>query len=311
MQKRITEAHLLLVVTFGLYIGFQLCRQWFPEDSTVVQVVLGQLILVLPGACWMKCSGVDFGERFRFHSLTGENIKMAAATLICAYPAAVLLNILSMMFVKNAMTSVIASMIPLGLFPMLFIMALMPAFNEEFLCRGVLYQAYSPVSKIGGAILSAFIFGLLHLNFNQMLYAFYLGIVFALMVEATDSIYTSMLMHFLLNGFNVIVNFMSYRNSPAEAANGQDAAAQMIAGMTATSGILMKNLLIIIIFLIFFMGMTAIMIWKTFRINGRSLRSQDDSNKELQGEKASIVDVWVLLFMGFALILTYLNTNFL
>ncbi len=39
-------------------------------------------------------------------------------------------------------------------------------------------------------------FRTLHLNFNQMPYAVYLGIVFALMVEATGSIYTSMLMHF-------------------------------------------------------------------------------------------------------------------
>ena len=51
-----------------------------------------------------------------------------------------------------------------------------------------------------------------------MLYAVYLGIVLALMVEATGSIYTSMLMHFLLNGFNVTMNFMANQRLIADAA---------------------------------------------------------------------------------------------
>ncbi|MGN0203958.1 MAG: lysostaphin resistance A-like protein [Coprococcus sp.] len=311
MQKRITEAHLLLVVTFGLYIGFQWCRQWLPFESTVFQVVAGQLILVLPGACWMKYKKVDFKERFKMHTLSGENVKMALAVLLCTYPAAVLLNILSMMFVKNAMTSVISSMVPLGLFPMLFIMALMPAFNEEFLCRGILYQAYSPASKVGGAVLSAFVFGLLHLNFNQMPYAFYIGIVFALMVEGTGSIYTSMLMHFVLNGLNVVLNFITYSSNPADAEASLEASQQMISEMTASPEVFWKSFLMMVVLLIFFIGMTGIMIWKTFKNNGRSLKSQDIINTELKDERTSVIDVWILFFIGFALILTYLNTKFL
>lgn len=53
------------------------------------------------------------------------------------------------------------------------------------------------------------------------------------------------------------------------------------------------------------------MIWKTFKINGKNLKSQQTSEEGLKGERASILDIWVLFFIGFALILTYLNTNFL
>ena len=112
-------------------------------------------------------------------------------------------------------------MMRMGYFPMLFVMAVMPAFNEEFLCRGILYGAYRQRAKTTGIWLSALAFGLFHLNFNQMLYAVYLGIVLALMVEATGSIYTSMLMHFLLNGFNVTMNFMANQRLIADAAVNQ------------------------------------------------------------------------------------------
>lgn len=121
-------------------------------------------------------------------------------------------------------------MMRMGYFPMLFVMAVMPAFNEEFLCRGILYGAYRQRAKTTGIWLSALAFGLFHLNFNQMLYAVYLGIVLALMVEATGSIYTSMLMHFLLNGFNVTMNFMANQRLIADAAVNQ----QQVTGICIT-----------------------------------------------------------------------------
>ena len=40
-----------------------------------------------------------------------------------------------------------------------------------------------------------------------MPYAFFLGIIMALMLEATDSIITTMIMHFSLNGFTTVLSF--------------------------------------------------------------------------------------------------------
>ena len=89
---------------------------------------------------------------------------------------------------------------------------------RNFYAEESLYGAYRQRAKTTGIWLSALAFGLFHLKFNQMLYAVYLGIVLALMVEATGSIYTSMLMHFLLNGFNVTMNFMANQRLIADAA---------------------------------------------------------------------------------------------
>lgn len=303
MQKRITTAHILLIVTFGLYLGFQWCSfNVLPDMNPIVQIILGQLILVLPGICWMVFKKADFKEVLGFCPVSWENLKMAVCVLVCAYPAIVLLNMISMLFVRNVMTSVISSVMGLGLWPSLVIMALMPAFNEEFLCRSLLYQAYRPVSKFGGALLSAFIFGLLHLNFNQMPYAFYVGIVFALMVEATGSVYTSMIMHFLLNGFNVGLNFI-VGGSRTEAAASQAAVEQMAAGITSSPEEFIKALAPMLLVMILFMLLTGIMIAKTFKMNGRSLKSE--------GGQGMILDIWILVFIGFALILTYFNTVFL
>ena len=43
------------------------------------------------------------------------------------------------------------------------------------------------------------------MNFNQFFYAFVLGLVFALLVEATSSLFSSMLAHIAANSYSVIM----------------------------------------------------------------------------------------------------------
>ena len=56
-------------------------------------------------------------------------------------------------------------------------------------------------------LLSALLFGMVHMNFNQMGYAFVLGISMALLVEATGSIWASIIFHITVNARSVIALF--------------------------------------------------------------------------------------------------------
>lgn len=184
MRRKITEAHLLLIITFAMYMGYQWLMQWIPLHDVMFHVIMGQVMLIFPGALWMliryRKNRPQLSERMLFTPISNANIKMAVAVIISAYPVVVILNRFSMFFVKNQVMEVMPYMMRMGYFPMLFVMAVMPAFNEEFLCRGILYGAYRQRAKTTGIWLSALAFGLFHLNFNQMLYAVYLGIVLAL-----------------------------------------------------------------------------------------------------------------------------------
>ena len=53
-------------------------------------------------------------------------------------------------------------------------------------------------------LLSALLFGLTHLNFNQMSYAVLVGIVSVLLLEGSGSIFYSMLFHICINTTNVV-----------------------------------------------------------------------------------------------------------
>lgn len=85
--------------------------------------------------------------------------------------------------------------------------AIITPFLEELLHRGVVYGRLRRRLGFGmwtSVILSAFIFAILHFNIVQFIYAFLLGIVFALFVEKTGHIYPAVIAHIVANGIAVL-----------------------------------------------------------------------------------------------------------
>ena len=83
--------------------------------------------------------------------------------------------------------------------------ALVTPFLEELLHRGVVYGRLRRRMGMWPAVLvSALIFAALHFNIVQFIYAFLLGIVFALFVEKTGKLYPAVIAHILANGIAVI-----------------------------------------------------------------------------------------------------------
>ncbi|MDE7232579.1 MAG: CPBP family intramembrane metalloprotease, partial [Lachnospiraceae bacterium] len=64
-------------------------------------------------------------------------------------------------------------------------------------------------SGIPAVALSALTFGLMHMNFNQALYAFALGIFLALLVEVAGSLWASVACHMFFNSFEVVLMYLS------------------------------------------------------------------------------------------------------
>ena len=57
-------------------------------------------------------------------------------------------------------------------------------------------------------LLSALLFALLHMNFNQAAYAFAIGIIAVLLVEATGSLWSSVILHVTINMQPVLLMYM-------------------------------------------------------------------------------------------------------
>jgi hypothetical protein len=84
-------------------------------------------------------------------------------------------------------------------------MAVLPAFVEECTFRGAIYHSLRGARPVRAVILSGLMFGAMHMNFNQFVYAAALGIIMALLLEATGSILSTMILHFCFNSFSVVM----------------------------------------------------------------------------------------------------------
>ncbi len=82
--------------------------------------------------------------------------------------------------------------------------AIAPAFAEELMFRGMIYKNLRPFGRSMAIVVSALLFGLMHQNASQLLYATAAGVVLALAYEITGSFWCCVLLHFFNNFFAVI-----------------------------------------------------------------------------------------------------------
>ena len=104
MRRKITEAHLLLIITFAMYMGYQWLMQWIPLHDVMFHVIMGQVMLIFPGALWMliryRKNRPQLSERMLFTPISNANIKMAVAVM-GALPVLVIYPFFQKYFVKG------------------------------------------------------------------------------------------------------------------------------------------------------------------------------------------------------------------
>ena len=98
-----------------------------------------------------------------------------------------------------------------GLLLNLLIIALIPAVGEELTFRGVLQQSLTRGMKNPhvAILLSAAIFSFIHFQFYGFLPRMFLGILLGYMFYITDSLWTSIAMHFVNNGTAVVLYYLN------------------------------------------------------------------------------------------------------
>lgn len=98
-----------------------------------------------------------------------------------------------------------------GLLGNLLVLALIPAIGEELTFRGVLQQALTRGCKNVhlAVFISAFVFSFIHMQFSGFLPRMFLGMLLGYMFYYTGSIWTSILMHFINNGFIVVIYYLN------------------------------------------------------------------------------------------------------
>ena len=201
----------VIVIYIGVSLGFGILASYFPilgELPVYVNILLSQALIFLPGLAYCRHRGIAIREFIPYRRI---NFATAILVVICTYlmyPMIIVLNAISMLFTNTGTAAVADLMQGQSFLLSVLFVAGMPAFVEEFMFRGVLFHTYRKSRMLSAILLSAFLFGCMHMNLNQFMYAFALGVYLAFLVEATGSILSSMLAHFTLNVTSVVLSFL-------------------------------------------------------------------------------------------------------
>ena len=82
--------------------------------------------------------------------------------------------------------------------------ALIPAIFEELFCRKAIISLLKPHGTFFALFISSFIFGLIHMNLQQFIFAFLIGLVLALVYDYTKNIKHTMFIHFVNNFISIL-----------------------------------------------------------------------------------------------------------
>lgn len=89
----------------------------------------------------------------------------------------------------------------------LVLVAVLPAFCEEYLHRGLLLNGTKEIGVRKAIFISSLLFGLIHFNVNQFFYAFVLGLLMGLVSVVSKSIYPSIIIHFTNNAISIYLTY--------------------------------------------------------------------------------------------------------
>jgi len=169
-------------------------------------------------------------------------------------PVMLVLSALSMIFFENPVGDMLSSLSQVPLPVTLFVMAVMPAVLEEITMRGVVLKNYEGLPIKKAAIINGVLFGILHLNPQQFLYAMLLGIVFAYYAYYTESLWAPILGHFIINATQIIIGTASARMIEAMPAETQKVMESPAVSDFVSAGIflIVLNIIFIPVFIILF-----------------------------------------------------------
>lgn len=193
----------LIFTGIGLILGIFL--PIYLERNQMLMLI-NQTLLLLPAVLFLIYKGESLRSYIRVKKMSISTFLLVVVLTYTMFPMIAFLNMVSMLFATNIIEATVSNVVGNSVIKGLFLIALVPAFVEETVYRGVIYHTFKKANPRRAIFFSALLFGAAHMNFNQFVYAFALGVLMATLIEITDSILAAMTMHFLFNGTSILAS---------------------------------------------------------------------------------------------------------
>lgn len=200
--KGVFAAPFLMIVVLALFGTASLLQTDNPAvvgnpylTLTVVQLI----VYALPALFFCRMRGKGYTPRLRLRFFAPGQLFLLVFALLAMLSGSALLNLLMVsLFPEGDFSGASAAAVSGDVFQMLYVilaLCILPALLEEFLFRGIMTAEYESVSVPCAVCMSSLLFAMMHLSFVRLPAYFFSGIILALTMYATRSVFASMVVH--------------------------------------------------------------------------------------------------------------------
>lgn len=206
--KQVNRYFLTTIILQILSVAILVVFPFIREFDWRLTSVWDEVALVIPAFVFLAVSGEKWGNALGLRRIRFTSVLMTFLFIMMTLPLANAAGGFSQIFTDNIVVEASAYMAGSSFISVFFLIAVLGPLCEEIAFRGFVFRGYrSGAGFWRAAIASAFLFGLMHMNLNQFIYTFVVGILLALLTEATGSIWPGFFYHMF---FNAIAVFAMY-----------------------------------------------------------------------------------------------------
>lgn len=209
-MKNITKANIYFIIIMLLEVIAPILLSPIYRALNIsnigLMLVLNHVcIFLVPAAIYFIVTKKSVKQTLRLNKIRIKDAMFMILIGIISYPVTIFFSLIATLVVPNNLAEVVSDLMSLPFIIMLVIMAVTPAITEEVTIRGIMLSGYKGMSRYKSALITGLIFGMMHLDAHQFMYASVLGFVLAMVVSVTNSIFAGCIVHFTMNATSLVI----------------------------------------------------------------------------------------------------------
>ena len=200
-MKKVLRAntYFLIIILLQLFLPIHLMFKWFNITDTKLMLLISHIItFIFPAIIYLVITRQSAKDVLKLNKLYFKDTLLIILLAFVCQPIMTFFSLLSQFFFENEIGNFVTGIVNSPYIILLLLIAVLPAVTEEITIRGIVLSGYEDKNIYLSCIITGLLFGIMHLDPQQFLYAAVLGFVLALVVRITNSIFASALIHFLL-----------------------------------------------------------------------------------------------------------------
>lgn len=195
-----------------LFIGSRVQKSK-PYSAEIAGILITEFVLILiPPLFLLLFYKYNLKAVLRLNKVKISNMVLVFFIMVSAIPLVGILNGINLLLIKYIFGKTIIAQPPVAnngveLIINILVIGGSAGICEEVLFRGTIQRGFEKIGVVKAILITSFLFGLMHLDFQKLLGTFLLGALIGFIVYRTDSLFAGMFAHFTNNSIAVVMAF--------------------------------------------------------------------------------------------------------